>query len=154
MCGNSTVHIFAMTNTQPAPRQCVSVRACTGLSQGARVRGVWVSVVLAQVFGDVVASQLGHNVGDVAERAEVLQPFVSTTWWSRTSITGATNPSTAAKKLRHSIKYNQLFHGKKQNSSFYHHFKAQSEINSWCMSAHNHEDITLLTLRTEIDLDK
>lgn len=54
-------------------------RVSTGLSQRTGVWRVWVSVVITEVFGNVVACQLGHNVGDVAKRAEVLQPFMSTT---------------------------------------------------------------------------
>lgn len=54
---------------------------CTGLSQRTGVRRVWVSVVIAQVFGNVVAGQLGHYVGDVPKRAQVLQALVSTPLW-------------------------------------------------------------------------
>lgn len=51
----------------------------TRLSQGTGVWGVWVSVIITEVFGNIVSSQFGHNVWDVSIRAEVLQPFMSTT---------------------------------------------------------------------------
>lgn len=62
-------------------------RVSTRLSHGAGVWRVRVSVVLAEVFGNVVACQLSHNVGDVAKGAEVLQPLVSTALWRKTSAT-------------------------------------------------------------------
>lgn len=63
--------------------------ACTCLSKGTGVWRVWVAMVITEVFGDVVACQLSHNVGDVSIRAEVLQPFMSPTWW-RTKSTAVT----------------------------------------------------------------
>lgn len=69
-------------------------RASTCHSQGTRVWRVGVPVIITDVFGDVVACQLGNNVGNVAERAEVLQPLVSTALWRKTCIT--TNTKTAA----------------------------------------------------------
>lgn len=61
---------------------------CTCLSQGTRVGGVGVSMLIPEVFGDVVARQLGHYVGDVSIGAEVLQPFVGAPWWRNTRSAG------------------------------------------------------------------
>lgn len=60
---------------------CVEI--FTSLSQRTGVGRVWVSVVITEVFGNIVACQLGHNVGDVAERTQVLQAFVSTPLWKK-----------------------------------------------------------------------
>lgn len=40
-------------------------------------------MVVAEVFRNVVACQLCHNVGDVPKGAQVLQPLMSTTWWRK-----------------------------------------------------------------------
>jgi len=74
----------------------LSTRVSTCLSQGTRVWRVRVPVVLAEVFGNVVSGQLGHNIGDVAKGSEVLEPFVSTTLWRKRSITIPTGRRAAA----------------------------------------------------------
>lgn len=61
-------------------------RGSTALSHWTRVWGVRVSVVITEVFGNVVACQLGHNVGDVAIGTEVLQALVSTTLWRKQAL--------------------------------------------------------------------
>lgn len=58
-------------------------RGSTALSHWTRVWGLRVSVVITEVFGNVVACQLGHNVGDVAIGTKVLQALVSTTLWRK-----------------------------------------------------------------------
>ncbi len=68
-------------------RNVVRTGVCTSLSQGTGVWGVRVTVVITEIFGNVVTCQLGHNVGDVAKGAEVLQPLMSTTLWRKTSTT-------------------------------------------------------------------
>lgn len=82
-------------------------KAFTSLSQGTGVWGVWVSMVITEVFGDVVACQLSHNVGDVTEGAEVLQTLVSTTLWRKTRGTLTTKINIDSlktqEKLMHSI---------------------------------------------------
>lgn len=104
----------------------LKTRVSTCLSQGTGVWRVWVSVVIAEVFGNIVACQLGHNVGDVAVRAEVLQPLMSTTLWRKTSIVFNTRTTATAPPARKSfiiqvrasmkhlqlinIMYNNLFH--------------------------------------------
>lgn len=55
----------------------------TTLSQRTGVGRVWISVVITKVFGNIVACQLGHDVGDVAKRTQVLQAFVSTPLWKK-----------------------------------------------------------------------
>lgn len=55
----------------------------TRFPQRTGVRGVRVSVIITEVFGNIVACQLCHDVWDVSVRAQVLQPFVSTTWWRK-----------------------------------------------------------------------
>lgn len=73
--------------------QRIRVRTCLFL--GTRVGGVRVPVVITEVFGDVVARQLSHNVGDVSIRAEVLQPLVSATSWRKRRTTLSTNLTAA-----------------------------------------------------------
>lgn len=41
-------------------------RIPTRLSQGTGVWWVWVAVVITEVFGNIVACELCHNVGDVS----------------------------------------------------------------------------------------
>lgn len=73
-------------------------KVSTCLSQGTGVRRVWVSVVITEVFGNVVSRQLSHNVWDVSVRAEVLQPFVGTTLWRITNTAVATSTTATALK--------------------------------------------------------
>lgn len=50
----------------------------TSFSLRTRIWRIWVAVIIAEVFGNVVTCQLSHNVGNVAIGTEVLQPLMST----------------------------------------------------------------------------
>lgn len=40
---------------------------------------IWVSVIITEIFGNIISSQLSHKVGDVSKWTEELQALVSTT---------------------------------------------------------------------------
>lgn len=52
---------------------------CTGFSQRAWVRWIRISMVLAEVFWDIVSSQFCNNIWDVPVGAEMLKSLMSTT---------------------------------------------------------------------------
>lgn len=58
-------------------------------------------MVITEVFGNVVSRQLSHNVGDVSIGAEVLQPFMSATWWRKTTAAITTTKTAAAVKSQY-----------------------------------------------------
>lgn len=86
---NDLLHVKTL-KMSPVSNDDVSLwlrtRGSTALSQWTRVWGVRVSVVITEVFGNVVACQLGQNVGDVAIGTEVLQALVSTTLWRKQAL--------------------------------------------------------------------
>lgn len=42
-----------------------------------RIWRIWVALIFTEVLGNVVTSQLCHNVWDVTERTQMLQAFMS-----------------------------------------------------------------------------
>lgn len=59
----------------------------TSLPSWAWIRRVWVSVVVNDIFGNIISRQLGHKVGDVSKGTEELQALVSATLWKNIAIT-------------------------------------------------------------------